>query len=209
MIISGGENVHPLEVEDVLAAAPGRARGGGDRRRRRAARPARRRGGRRARRPPRSSTRTASPRRSRASSGRASTGSSTRCRRAPRARSCDGCCGTGPSEREHGRQRRSCSTAEGMTEYDGFRVERDAGGRRDDHARRAREAQPRLDGRARPARGVFVELDADEAVRFVVLAGAGGAFTAGGDIAGFLERARGRSRSSRGTSPRRSGARSR
>jgi 2-oxoglutaroyl-CoA hydrolase len=35
---------------------------------------------------------------------------------------------------------------------------------------------------------VFAELDADESVRFVVLAGAGGAFTAGGDIAGFLEK---------------------
>jgi 2-oxoglutaroyl-CoA hydrolase len=35
---------------------------------------------------------------------------------------------------------------------------------------------------------VFAELDADDGVRFVVLAGAGGAFTAGGDIAGFLER---------------------
>jgi 2-oxoglutaroyl-CoA hydrolase len=35
-------------------------------------------------------------------------------------------------------------------------------------------------------RQVFEELDADEGVRFVVLAGAGGSFTAGGDIAGFL-----------------------
>ena len=37
-------------------------------------------------------------------------------------------------------------------------------------------------------RAVFEELDRDEGVRFVVLAGAGGAFTAGGDIPGFLER---------------------
>jgi 2-oxoglutaroyl-CoA hydrolase len=37
-------------------------------------------------------------------------------------------------------------------------------------------------------RGVFEELDRDDAVRFVVLAGAGEAFTAGGDIPGFLER---------------------
>jgi 2-oxoglutaroyl-CoA hydrolase len=36
--------------------------------------------------------------------------------------------------------------------------------------------------------GVFAELDSDEAVRFVVLTGAHGAFTAGGDIPGFLER---------------------
>ena len=33
---------------------------------------------------------------------------------------------------------------------------------------------------------VFAELDRDESVRFVVLTGAGGQFTAGGDIAGFL-----------------------
>jgi 2-oxoglutaroyl-CoA hydrolase len=33
---------------------------------------------------------------------------------------------------------------------------------------------------------LFAELDRDEAVRFVVLTGAGGQFTAGGDIAGFL-----------------------
>jgi 2-oxoglutaroyl-CoA hydrolase len=36
-------------------------------------------------------------------------------------------------------------------------------------------------------RGVFEELDGDEAVRFVVLRGAEGTFTAGGNIAGFLE----------------------
>jgi 2-oxoglutaroyl-CoA hydrolase len=37
-------------------------------------------------------------------------------------------------------------------------------------------------------RGIFEELDRDDAVRFVVLTGAGEAFTAGGDIPGFLER---------------------
>jgi 2-oxoglutaroyl-CoA hydrolase len=37
-------------------------------------------------------------------------------------------------------------------------------------------------------RGVFEELDRDPAVRFVVLAGEGEAFTAGGDIPGFLQR---------------------
>jgi len=36
-------------------------------------------------------------------------------------------------------------------------------------------------------RGVFEELDRDDGVRFVALSGAGGAFTAGGDIGGFLE----------------------
>jgi 2-oxoglutaroyl-CoA hydrolase len=36
-------------------------------------------------------------------------------------------------------------------------------------------------------RAAFEELDADDVVRFVVLTGAGGAFTAGGDIAGFLD----------------------
>jgi 2-oxoglutaroyl-CoA hydrolase len=37
-------------------------------------------------------------------------------------------------------------------------------------------------------RGVLEELDRDDAVRFVVVRGEGGAFTAGGDIPGFLER---------------------
>jgi 2-oxoglutaroyl-CoA hydrolase len=37
-------------------------------------------------------------------------------------------------------------------------------------------------------RSVFEELDRDPAVRFVVVAGAGDAFTAGGDIPGFLQR---------------------
>ena len=37
-------------------------------------------------------------------------------------------------------------------------------------------------------RSVFEQLDRDDSVRFVVLAGAGDAFTAGGDIPGFLQR---------------------
>src|SRR5207248_9614239 len=37
-------------------------------------------------------------------------------------------------------------------------------------------------------RGVVEELDEDDAIGFVVLTGASGAFTAGGDIAGFLEK---------------------
>ena len=40
MIVSGGENVFPREVEDLLAAFDGVVRGGGDRGRRRAVRAA-------------------------------------------------------------------------------------------------------------------------------------------------------------------------
>ena len=58
--------------------------------------------------------------------------------------------------------------------------------RRDDHARRPGKFN-RVSMNARDElRGVFEELDRDDAVRFVVLAGAGEAFTAGGDIPGFL-----------------------
>jgi 2-oxoglutaroyl-CoA hydrolase len=76
-----------------------------------------------------------------------------------------------------------------MTEYDGFHVERD-GDRAvatitldvpGKHNRVSMLARDQL-------RRVFEELDEDETVRFVVLAGAGESFTAGGDIAGFLER---------------------
>src|ERR1700674_4591664 len=70
--------------------------------------------------------------------------------------------------------------------YDGFRLERDG-----DVARITLDVPGKLNRVSMLARaelrGVFEELDADEAVRFVVLSGAGGAFTAGGDIAGFLE----------------------
>src|SRR5947207_2828018 len=70
--------------------------------------------------------------------------------------------------------------------YDGFRVER-AG----DVARITLDVPGKLNRVSMLARdqlrGVFEELDADAEVRFVVLGGAGGAFTAGGDIAGFLE----------------------
>jgi 2-oxoglutaroyl-CoA hydrolase len=76
-----------------------------------------------------------------------------------------------------------------MSEHDGFRVERD-----DDRAiatitldvpgkfnRVSMNARDEL-------RSVFEELDRDDAVRFVVLTGAGETFTAGGDIPGFLQR---------------------
>lgn len=74
-----------------------------------------------------------------------------------------------------------------MTDYDGFHVER-AG----DVARITLDVPGKLNRVSMLARdqlrALFEELDRDDAVRFVVLAGAGGAFTAGGDIAGFLER---------------------
>ena len=73
-----------------------------------------------------------------------------------------------------------------MTEHDGFRVERDGG-----IATITLDVPGKLNRVSMPARDqlstVFAELDADDAVRLVVLTGAGGAFTAGGDIAGFLE----------------------
>jgi 2-oxoglutaroyl-CoA hydrolase len=76
-----------------------------------------------------------------------------------------------------------------LTEHDGFRVERDAErgvatitldvpGKFNRISMNAREE----------LRGVFEKLDRDNAVRFVVLTGAGEAFTAGGDIPGFLQR---------------------
>jgi 2-oxoglutaroyl-CoA hydrolase len=70
--------------------------------------------------------------------------------------------------------------------YDGFRVERTG-----DVARITLDVPGKLNRVSMLARDqlrrVFEELDADAEVRFVVLGGAGGAFTAGGDIAGFLE----------------------
>jgi 2-oxoglutaroyl-CoA hydrolase len=75
-----------------------------------------------------------------------------------------------------------------VSDYDGFRLDRD-------DARGLATITLDVPGKfnrvSMAARGqlahLFAELDADDAVRFVVLAGAGGAFTAGGDIAGFLE----------------------
>jgi 2-oxoglutaroyl-CoA hydrolase len=72
--------------------------------------------------------------------------------------------------------------------HDGFRVERDDRG----VATITLDVPGKLNRVSMPARdelrAVFEELDRDDSVRFVVLAGAGEAFTAGGDIPGFLER---------------------
>ena len=73
--------------------------------------------------------------------------------------------------------------------YDGFRVERDNGRAVATITLDVPGKLNRVSMAARQElRSVFEELDRDEGVRFVVLAGAGGAFTAGGDIPGFLQR---------------------
>jgi len=70
--------------------------------------------------------------------------------------------------------------------HEGFRVERDG-----DVARITLDVPGKFNRVTMLAREqlreVFEELDADDSVRFAVVAGAGGAFTAGGDIAGFLQ----------------------
>jgi len=74
-----------------------------------------------------------------------------------------------------------------VTDHDGFTVERQG-----TVATITLDVPGKLNRVSMAARdqlsAVFAELDGDDGVRFVVLAGAGGAFTAGGDIAGFLER---------------------
>jgi 2-oxoglutaroyl-CoA hydrolase len=76
-----------------------------------------------------------------------------------------------------------------VTDYDGFRVEHD---RQRAVARITLDVPGKLNRVSMLARDqlrtVFEELDRDETVRFVVLAGAGSSFTAGGDIAGFLQK---------------------
>jgi 2-oxoglutaroyl-CoA hydrolase len=76
-----------------------------------------------------------------------------------------------------------------VSEHDGFRVDSDA----DSGVATITLDVPgkfnRVSMNARDElRGVLEELDRDDAVRFVVLRGEGGAFTAGGDIPGFLQR---------------------
>jgi 2-oxoglutaroyl-CoA hydrolase len=74
-----------------------------------------------------------------------------------------------------------------VNEYDGFRLDRDG-----DVARITLDVPGKLNRVSMLARdqlrALFEELDRDDDVRFVVLTGAGGAFTAGGDIAGFLQK---------------------
>ena len=74
-------------------------------------------------------------------------------------------------------------------QHDGFRIERD-GGR--GVATITLDVPGKLNRVAMAARdelaGVFADLGSDEGVRAIVLTGEGGAFTAGGDVAGFLER---------------------
>ncbi|HEY6075325.1 MAG TPA: enoyl-CoA hydratase-related protein [Gaiella sp.] len=74
-----------------------------------------------------------------------------------------------------------------MTDHDGFRIERDGA-----VATITLDVPGKFNRVSMPARdqlsAAFADLDADDEVRFVVLTGAGGAFTAGGDVPGFLER---------------------
>jgi len=76
-----------------------------------------------------------------------------------------------------------------VSEHDGFTIERDANRATATITLDVAGKFNRVSMAARDQlRAAFEELDRDESVRFVVLTGAGGAFTAGGDIPGFLER---------------------
>jgi 2-oxoglutaroyl-CoA hydrolase len=74
-----------------------------------------------------------------------------------------------------------------VSEYDGFRLARDV---QRGVATITLDVPGKYNRVSMAARGqlagLFAELDADDEIGFIVLAGAGGAFTAGGDIAGFL-----------------------
>ena len=176
MIISGGENIHPLEVEEVLARHP-KVRevavvGAPDDRwgQRVVACVVAAKASVTAEELDAFCLASAS---SPASSDRASTVSSTRCRRARRARSFAACCG---KERplELRRLPRRARRARGVTTI-------------------TLDVPEKMNRVSMPAReqlaALFDELGADPAVRAIVLTGAGErAFTAGGDIAGFIER---------------------
>lgn len=76
-----------------------------------------------------------------------------------------------------------------MSDHDGFRVELDAERGVATVTLDVPGKFNRVSMNARDElRDVFEELDRDESVRFVVMRGAGGTFTAGGDIPGFLQR---------------------
>jgi 2-oxoglutaroyl-CoA hydrolase len=76
-----------------------------------------------------------------------------------------------------------------VSDYDGFRVERDEERALATITLDVPDKFNRVSMLARDQlRAVFEELDRDEGVRFVVLAGAGESFSAGGDIAGFLQK---------------------
>ena len=170
MIVSGSENIHPLEVEDVLAAHPhvDEVAVVGV--------PDERLGQRVVAVVVGTATREeldapASARRSRASSAPASTGTAT------------------ASEERIGEDPATGAARRGerVTDHDGFRIERegavatitlDVPGK---FNRVSMQARDQLSA-------AFADLDADDEVRLVVLTGAGGNFSAGGDIAGFLER---------------------
>jgi 2-oxoglutaroyl-CoA hydrolase len=75
-----------------------------------------------------------------------------------------------------------------VSELDGFRVDRDEGRGVATITLDVPDKLNRVSMRARDQLArVFDELGADERVRAIVLTGAGRAFTAGGDIAGFLQ----------------------
>ena len=76
-----------------------------------------------------------------------------------------------------------------MSEHDGFRVEHDAERGVATITLDVPGKFNRVSMNARDElRGIFEQLGRDDAVHFVVVAGAGEAFTAGGDIPGFLQR---------------------
>jgi len=76
-----------------------------------------------------------------------------------------------------------------VSEHDGFRVERDAERGVATITLDVPGKFNRVSMNARDElRGAFEDLDRDDAIRFVVMRGEGGAFTAGGDIPGFLQR---------------------